>query len=66
MGVEPIPSASQADVPTAYTTDTIMRAAVTKVRRPEFQSRYAMRVNGLAMEVGSVSLFCTTRCHTCK
>jgi hypothetical protein len=27
MGVEPIPSASQADVPTAYTTDTIKFSA---------------------------------------
>jgi len=34
------------------------------VGRPMFQSRYANRVTGRAMGVGSASAFCTTRCHT--
>jgi hypothetical protein len=47
-----------------YTTDTINWAAGTEVGRPMNQSRYAIRVTGRAMGVGSVSAFCTTRCHT--
>ena len=47
-----------------YTTDTISWAAGTEVGRPMIQSRYAIRVTGRAMGVGSASAFCTTRCHT--
>ena len=47
-----------------YTTDTISWAAGTEVGRPMNQSRYAIRVTGRAMGVGSASAFCTTRCHT--
>ena len=47
-----------------YTTDTINWAAGTEVGRPMNQSRYAIRVTGRAMGVGSASAFCTTRCHT--
>ena len=50
-----------------YTTDTINRTAVTKwCDGPRFQSRYAIRVTGRAIGVGSTSAFWTTRCQTCR
>lgn len=42
MGVEPIPSASQADVPTAYTTDTVLN---DKLLRKKFSGRRGNRTH---------------------
>ena len=40
MGVEPVPSASQADVPTAYTTDTMLNDSYLP---PRFSGRRGSR-----------------------
>ena len=66
-GVEPLPPGSQPGMRNRYTTDTINKWGLgTFVRRPRFQSRYAMRVNWLGASLGASSLFCTTRCHSCR
>ena len=49
-----------------YTTDTINWAAALRCDGPCFQSRYAIRVTGRAIGVGSASAFWTTRCQTCR
>jgi hypothetical protein len=50
-----------------YTTDTINWAAGTGwCGSPCFQSRYAIRVTGRAIGVGSASAFWTTRCQACR